>query len=70
MFIVFYLLDSFRMERTRMGQCLSLLVCVLLLLKAEGISVPITYVETAVAKGAGEDFCYVFALHLQHHYFK
>ncbi|XP_027348610.1 pectin acetylesterase 8-like isoform X1 [Abrus precatorius] len=40
------------MEATRMGQWLSLLICVLMLLKAEGVSVGITYVESAVAKGA------------------
>ncbi|XP_061352229.1 pectin acetylesterase 8-like [Gastrolobium bilobum] len=40
------------MESTRMSQWLSLLICGLLLLKAEGISVRITYVESAVPKGA------------------
>ncbi|KAK7262745.1 hypothetical protein RJT34_30325 [Clitoria ternatea] len=42
-----------RMETTRMGQWLGLLICLpLLLLKAEGVAVGITYVESAVAKGA------------------
>ncbi|KAK7360572.1 hypothetical protein VNO77_02578 [Canavalia gladiata] len=40
------------METTRMSQWLSLLICALLLLKAEGVTVGITYVESAVAKGA------------------
>lgn len=39
-----------------MGQWLSLLLCLLLLLKAEGVAVPITFVQSAVAKGAGEKF--------------
>jgi len=39
-----------------MGQWLSVLICVLLLLKAEGVPVGITFVENAVAKGAGEKF--------------
>ncbi|RDY10237.1 Pectin acetylesterase 8 [Mucuna pruriens] len=51
-FIVFDLLDSCRMEITRMGQWLSFLICVLLLLKAEGVPVGITFLENAVAKGA------------------
>ena len=48
------------MERTRINQRLNLLVCVLLFLKAEGLKaerspfVPITYLEDAVSKGAGE----------------
>jgi len=39
-----------------MGQWLSVLICVVLLLKAEGVPVGITFVENAVAKGAGEKF--------------
>lgn len=44
------------MESPRIGPALklNLLVCVLIFLKAEGFFVPITYVENAVAKGAGE----------------
>lgn len=42
------------MVNTRLGQWLSLLVCLLVLLTAEGIPVGITYVQNAVAKGAGE----------------
>ena len=65
------------MKSTRMAKWLSLLVFVLLLLKAEGISVGITYVQSAVAKGAGEDFLLylviditaVCSLYLQHHCF-
>lgn len=72
-FIVSYLVDLCRMESTRIGQWLNLLVaCVLLLLKADASYVPITYVQNAVAKGAGEEFllCLIlvnftyFALHL------
>ena len=44
------------MEITRIGQWLSLLICVLLLLQTEGVPVGITFVENAVAKGAGEKF--------------
>nr|AFK45147.1 unknown [Lotus japonicus] len=40
------------MECPRMGQWLSLLLCLLLLLKAEGVAVPTTFVQSAVAKGA------------------
>ncbi|KAK7360562.1 hypothetical protein VNO77_02568 [Canavalia gladiata] len=40
------------METTKISQWLNLLVCVLLLLKAEGDNVPITIVENAVSKGA------------------
>ncbi|XP_019421189.1 PREDICTED: pectin acetylesterase 8-like isoform X1 [Lupinus angustifolius] len=40
------------MGSIRMGHCLSLIICVLLLLKAEGISVSISFVENAVTKGA------------------
>jgi len=41
------------MERGRICQWLNLLVCALLLLIAEASYVPITYVQNAVAKGAG-----------------
>ncbi|KAI4327921.1 hypothetical protein L6164_020330 [Bauhinia variegata] len=41
-----------RMMGSRLGQWLNLLVCVVLLLKAEGHDVGITYLESAVAKGA------------------
>lgn len=40
------------MESTRITQWMSVLVCAVLLLKAEGGSVPITLVENAVSKGA------------------
>ncbi|KAJ1431183.1 Pectinacetylesterase/NOTUM [Sesbania bispinosa] len=40
------------MECTRTGQWLNLLLCVLLLLKAEASYVPITYLQSAVTKGA------------------
>ncbi|GKV10526.1 hypothetical protein SLEP1_g21875 [Rubroshorea leprosula] len=40
------------MGDAKLGQWLNLLVCVLILLKAEGGSVGITYLESAVAKGA------------------
>lgn len=44
------------MKCTRMDQLLSLVICtLLLLLKAEGVAVPITYVQSAVAKGAGKE---------------
>lgn len=46
--------DTCRMVNTRLGQWLNLLACLLVLLKAEGIPVGITYVQNAVAKGAGE----------------
>lgn len=54
--IVCYLFDWRRMKTSRMGQWLSVLICVVLLLKAEGVPVGITFVENAVAKGAGEKF--------------
>jgi hypothetical protein len=39
-----------------MHQLLSVVICTLLLLKsAEGVTVPITYVQSAVAKGAGKE---------------
>lgn len=44
------------MESARITQWLNTLVCVLLLLKAEGNFVPITQVENAVSKGAGKEF--------------
>ncbi|KAJ0052338.1 hypothetical protein Pint_02628 [Pistacia integerrima] len=40
------------MVASRLGQWLSLLVCGLIILKTEGYDVEITYVESAVAKGA------------------
>lgn len=41
------------MKFTRMDQLFSLVICTLLLLKAaEGVTVPITFVQSAVAKGA------------------
>ena len=40
------------MVAARMGQWLNLLVCALILLKADGFNVGITYVENAVVKGA------------------
>lgn len=42
------------MAYARLGQWLSLLVCLLILLKAESHPVEITFVQNAVAKGAGE----------------
>lgn len=42
------------MGDVRLGQWLNLLVCSVLLLKATGIPVGITILQTAVAKGAGE----------------
>lgn len=42
-----------RMTDARLRQCLSLLVCALILLKAEGASVGITFLQNVVAKGAG-----------------
>lgn len=59
LFILFlYLLLKFvcRMAHARLGQWLSLLVCLLILLKAESHPVGITLVENAVAKGAGEKY--------------
>ena len=44
------------MESARISQWLNLLVCVLLLLKAEGSLVPLILVENAESKGAGENF--------------
>ena len=41
------------MANGRLGQWLQMLVCVLILLKTEGFYVGITYVQNAVAKGAG-----------------
>lgn len=38
----------------RLAQWLNLLVCALILLKTEGFPVDITYLQSAVAKGAGE----------------
>jgi hypothetical protein len=39
-----------------MHQLLSVVICTLILLKsAEGVTVPITYVQSAVAKGAGKE---------------
>ncbi|KAK9185852.1 hypothetical protein WN943_026211 [Citrus x changshan-huyou] len=40
------------MVAARRGLWFSLLVCALMLLKAQGFSVPITYVENGVAEGA------------------
>lgn len=48
-----YFLVVFRMLNTRLGQWLNLLVCSLILLRADAIPVGITYVQNAVAKGAG-----------------
>lgn len=42
------------MAGARLIQWLNLLLCALLLLKTEGVNVGITYVQNAVAKGAGE----------------
>jgi hypothetical protein len=42
------------MASARLIQSLNLLLCTLLLLKTEGFNVGITYVQNAVAKGAGE----------------
>lgn len=55
----------------RLRQWLSLLVCVLavILLKSEGASVGITYLQDAVAKGAGTDlslFLYIFYYMFMH----
>ena len=44
------------MGDVRLGQWLNLLVCSMLLLKATGVPVGITILQTAVAKGAGENF--------------
>lgn len=44
------------MGNIRLGQWLYALVGVLLLVKTQGIDVGITYVQNAVAKGAGEFF--------------
>ena len=52
-FNCFLLVGLCRMN-TRIDQCLCLFVCVLLLLKTEGSYVNITYVQSAVSKGAGE----------------
>lgn len=41
------------MVAARRGLWFSLLVCALMLLKVQGYSVPITYVENGVAEGAG-----------------
>lgn len=41
------------MVAARRGLWFSLLVCALMLLKAQGFSVPITYVENGVVEGAG-----------------
>jgi hypothetical protein len=46
------------MASARLIQSLNLLLCALLLLnllKTEGVSIGITYVQNAVAKGAGEN---------------
>lgn len=40
------------MAGSRLGQWLCLVVCILILLKAEGASIPITIVESAVSSGA------------------
>lgn len=44
------------MVNSRQGQWLYLLVCGLIVLKTESVSVPITRLESAKAKGAGECF--------------
>lgn len=44
-----------RMVASRLGQLLILLVCGLIILKTDGYYVDITYVDSAVAKGAGEN---------------
>lgn len=59
-----------RMAHAILGQWLSLLVCLLILLKAESHPVEITFVQNAVAKGAGEKnqnrvFFYSFILPCQ-----
>lgn len=52
------------MVNARLGQWLYLLVAVLILLKTEGFYVGITYVENAVAKGAGDfSFFFVFRIY-------
>jgi len=43
------------MASARLIQSLNLLLWALLLLKTEGVNVGITYVQDAVAKGAGEN---------------
>lgn len=42
------------MADARLGQWLFLLACAVTLLKAAGVPVEITYVHSAIAKGAGE----------------
>lgn len=44
------------MVNSRQGQWLYLLVCGLIVLKTESVSVPVTFLESAKAKGAGECF--------------
>nr|KJB25078.1 hypothetical protein B456_004G176200 [Gossypium raimondii] len=64
----------------RLRQWLSLLVCVLavILLKSEGASVGITYLQDAVAKGAGRDlffflsmfyYMFMYIIYLRHSFF-
>ncbi|PQQ02087.1 pectin acetylesterase 8-like isoform X1 [Prunus yedoensis var. nudiflora] len=43
-----------QMADAKLGQWLFLLACAVTLLKAAGVPVVITYVQSAVAKGAGE----------------
>jgi hypothetical protein len=50
------------MAGSRLGQWPCLVVCILILLKAEGASIPITIVETAVSSGAGEQLISSFVL--------
>lgn len=55
------------MANARLGQWLYLLVVVLILLKTEGFFVGITYVDNAVAKGAGDfSFLFVFRIKLEY----
>ena len=55
----------------RLGQWLYiLLVGVLILLKAEGLNVGITYVVHAVAKGAGEFFCFHNKNQINFHFYR
>jgi len=50
------------MESSRIIKWLSTLLCALLLLKTQGQYVPLTRLESAVSKGAGENFLVLFRL--------
>ncbi|MED6195478.1 hypothetical protein PIB30_038166 [Stylosanthes scabra] len=52
-------LRRYRMKGKRMAKWLSVLIFVAVLLEAEGIDVGLTYVQSAISKGASEDIFFL-----------